>query len=185
MRMSRRSLCAAVIAAVVGPGAHAAPLPDAAQVIDYAVVDQDLGGVLGGLAEQIGVRAEISPKLHARVHGRLEPAPAEQMLDRLAAIYGFDWYYSGRTLYVSARDEAMAKVLPLAPISATELSRTLGVLGIADARWPLRVSDRGDLALVAGPPRFAALVDQTLAALKQRETAAPDPVHVFRGSSAR
>ena len=164
--------------------AMAAPLPNPRQMISYSVVDQDLRDTLTGVGEQLGLRISISAKIHGRVHGRMPPASAEQMLNRLASLYGFDWYCDGGTLYISAYDEAVSKVLPLGPVGADELEQTLDELGVSDRRWPVRFARAPGVAAVDGPPRYAALVDETLTALAQTAKGGVTEVRVFRGTAA-
>jgi len=175
---------AAAVLLISTPTAQAAPLPNPDQTINYAVVDQDLRDVLIGIATQLGLRAEISPHVQGRVHGRLPPATARTMLDRLAALYGFDWYCEDRTLFISSYQEAVSKVLPLGPVSPTTLMQALRQLGISDGRWPLHVTSSTDVVAVSGPPQYAALVDQTLAALAQSVKTNLAEVRVFRGTAA-
>jgi type II secretory pathway component GspD/PulD (secretin) len=174
----------AVAALLAIPIAQAAPLPDPHRMISYSVVDQDLRDVLTGIGEQLGLRISISAQVHGRVHGRIAPASAEQTLDTLASLYGFDWYCDGRTIFISAYDEAVSKVLPLGPVSADELTQTLSELGVSDSRWPLRFARAPGVAAVNGPPRYATLVDETLTALAQTAKNGVTEVHVFRGAAA-
>jgi type II secretory pathway component GspD/PulD (secretin) len=182
--LSHSIKAAAAVLVISTPTAHAAPLPHPDQMINYAVVDQDLHDVLIGIAAQLGLRAEISPHVQGRVHGRLPPATARTMLDRLAALYGFDWYCEDRTLFISSYQEAVSKVLPLGPVSSTALTQTLRQLGISDHRWPLHVTNSSDVVAVSGPPQYAALVDQTIAALAQSVKTNVAEVRVFRGTAA-
>lgn len=164
--------------------AKAAPLPDANRIVRYAVVDQDLRDVITGIAAQLGLRAVISPHVHGQVHGRLPAAPAATMLDRLGGLYGFDWYYDDRTVFVTAYDEAVSKIMPLGPVSASELEQTLQELNVSDDRWPVRFATASGVAAVDGPPHYAMLVDQTLAALAAGAKNGVTEVHVFRGTAA-
>lgn len=163
--------------------AHAAPLPDPDKTVSYSVVNQDLRDVISGIAAQLGLRAVISSHVTGQVHGRLPPAPAATMLDRLAGLYGFDWYYDDRTIFVTAYDEAVSKIMPLGPVSARGLVQTLDALGVSDDRWPVRIAPASGVAAVDGPPHYAMLVDQTLAALAASAKSGVTEVHVFRGDS--
>jgi type II secretory pathway component GspD/PulD (secretin) len=182
--LSRCAVMTALATFATGQAAHASPLPDPQRIITYAVVDQNLRDVLTGIAAQLGLRTEISAHVQGQVHGRLPPAGARLMLDRLAALYGFDWYCDGRTLFITSYDEAVSKILPLGEVSPTEFVQTLRQLDVSDSRWPLRVARASDVAEVSGPPHYAALVDQTLAALAQSAKAGVAEVRVFRGTAA-
>ena len=178
------SVTITVACSLAATESKAAPLPDAYRIISYSVVDQDLRDVVAGIAAQLGLRTVISPHVHGQVHGRLPNAPAVTMLDRLAALYGFDWYYDDRTLFVTSYDEAVSKIMPLGPVSANGLVQTLQELGVSDNRWPVRIAPASGVAAVDGPPHYAMLVDQTLAALTAGAKSGVTEVHVFRGSAA-
>ena len=171
-----------LLLSVVRPAA-ALPLPQSDQVVALSVVDQDLADVLAELGSQAGFRVSVSAAVHGRVHGRLPPASPAVFLDRLAAMFGFEWYFDGETVYASALSESGSKLLPLGSVGVDRLSRVLDQLGIADPRWPIRTAAEAGLGLAAGPPRYLALIEQTLAALPQK-AAPPAGVRIFRGSAA-
>lgn len=173
---------AALVLCWAGPG-RAYPLPHADRDVAYAVVDQDLPELLGDLGSQLGVRVQVSQAVRGRVRGRLPPAPPAAFLERLAAIHGFDWYFDGATLFVSGPSEAVTRVLPLGPVPLPGLAQVLDELGISDPRWPLRASSGAGLVFAGGPPRYVALIEQALDALRQRSRPSPEP-RVFRGSAA-
>ena len=164
--------------------ARAADLPGASQPLTYRVVDQDVAGVIAGIAGQLGVRCDVSSKIQGQVHGRLPDGSVQDTLNRLASLYGFDWYFDGQTLYATTYQEARSLVLPLGTVPGRDLLATLGAFGIADARWPVRVSDDGGMAYVNGPPRMVNLAEGVLSALSQRAHASVADVRVFRGASA-
>ncbi len=183
-----RFVCATLLFAVAAflvadPPARATPLPNPDRIVALSVVDQELGEVLGELGSQAGFRVSVSPAVHGRVHGRLPAVPAAAFLDHLAGMFGFEWYFDGETLYASAYSESASRLLVLGAIDAVQLSRTLDQLGIADARWPIRVAGDAGIGLAQGPPRYLALVEQTLAALP-RKSVPSDAVRIFRGSAA-
>ena len=72
----------------------------------------------------------------------------------------------------------------MGPVSERALAQTLSRLGITDNRWTLRAADLAGVIEVDGPPRYAALVDETLAALAQSAKSEVAEVHVFRGTAA-
>lgn len=161
----------------------AANLPALSLPVGYQVIDQDVGEVVTGLAAQIGLRADVSGHVHGHVHGRMQATSAGQTLTQLGALYGFDWYCDGQTIYLSSYGEAARKVMPLGQVSGDELLHALDALGVADPRWPVRMSAARDIVFVNGPPHYVALVEQTLTALADRAHAGVTEVHVFRGAS--
>jgi type III secretion protein C len=130
------------------------------------------------------MRADISSHVHGRVHGRMSTATADETLNRLGQLYGFDWYCDGQTIYVSGYGEAARKVLPLGQVLGDELLHAIDALGVSDQRWPVRMSPAGDIAFVNGPPHYVALVEETLSALSERVHSSATEVHVFRGGTS-
>jgi type III secretion protein C len=174
-----------LLAAVAIPTtAGALDLPDNGRTLDYAVVDQDLRDVLAGLAAQMGLRINVSSHVHGDVHGRLAPASGADMLNRLGALYQFDWYCDGSTIYISSGSEFANRVLPLGTVSATELMDTLDRLGVTDARYHPRVAPDSNIVMVDGPPRYQELVQQTFDALSQRQHEGAQVTRVFRGTAS-
>ncbi|WP_458097130.1 hypothetical protein [Roseomonas sp. WA12] len=184
--------------APVAPGAET-PMPAASSVpdwrtrpFDYAVVDQELKEVLVELGKRVGLNAVVSDGVRGRVRGRLARGTALETLDRLAAIYGLDWFTDGSTLHVSSVGEAVSRLVDLGGVPPQQLDSALRGLGVHDARWPIRSSDPAlGLAMVSGPPRYVALVEQTLAVLARRPRPDGSPqteparIRVFRGRTER
>ena len=165
------------------PLAQAAPVPNGDREISYAVVQQDLPAVISSIVGEAGLRADVSAKVTGEVRGRLPPGSVTETLDRLGSIYGFDWYCDGTTVHVSSAGEARTAILPLGVVDASAFQQALASFGIADPRWPVRLSHQGDVAMVDGPPSYVTLVERTLGALARRERSAPLGVIVFRGAA--
>lgn len=158
---------------------------------EYAVVDQELRDVLIELGKRVGLNAVVSDGVRGRVRGRLARGTAVETLDRLAAIYGLDWFTDGSTLHVSAVGEAVSRLVDLGGVPPAQLDSALRTLGVLDQRWPIRGSDPSlGMAMVSGPPRYVALVEQTLSVLARRPRpdgtpqTEPARIRVFRGSTA-
>ena len=184
-RAASRLLGAAVLAAaaVAGP-ARAAEVPWPDEPLAYTVVDQDLRDLLAEIGTRLGVRVRVSDAVKARVRGRLPPAPPREFLARLASIYGFEWFYDGGTIWVSAPSESQTRMMQLGPVPFEQMATAMNELGLSDERWPLRGSGEAGVVVVNGPPRFVAMAEQALAALQQRARppVAAD-IRVFRGQS--
>ena len=172
--------------------AVAAPPDWRTRPFDYAVVDQELKEVLVELGKRVGLNAVVSDAVRGRVRGRLARGTALETLDRLAAIYGLDWFTDGSTLHVSSVGEAVSRLVDLGGVPPMQLDSALRGLGVHDARWPIRASDPSlGLAMVSGPPRYVALVEQTLAVLARRPRPDGSPqteparIRVFRGRTER
>lgn len=161
----------------------------------YAVVDQDLRVVLQEFGRNLGLRVALSDAVQGRVRGRLPELPPEQFLDHLARAFGLDWYFDGSVLSVSASSEAQTRFVKLRGLSVAALRDGLRRAGLLDARFALRAGPSADIAMVSGPPRYVALVEQSAAAIaddRPPPLPAPPPqaaslaasLVVFRGAQA-
>ncbi|WP_376091735.1 hypothetical protein ACE7GA_22300 [Roseomonas sp. CCTCC AB2023176] len=187
-------------APVEGPAVAAPPPAEGAPAredwrskpFDYAVVDQELRDVLVELGKRVGLNTVVTDGVRGRVRGRLARGTAVETLDRLAAIYGLDWFTDGSTLHVSSVNEAVSRLVDLGGVPPTQLDGALRALGVHDQRWPIRGSDPAlGMAMVSGPPRYVQLVEQTLAVLARRPRPDGSPqteparIRVFRGRTER
>jgi type III secretion protein C len=163
--------------------AFASPLPNGDRVFLYAVIDQKLSDVLAALGDQIGVNVNVSAGVTGHIRGRLDPAPAKVMLDRLATIYQLDWYFYGGTLFVSSTSEATSVMLRLPQASDDAFFDTIKQLQIADPRWPLTVSATAEVVAVNGPPQYIKLVEHALTAVSHIPPAPEANARVFRGAT--
>jgi type II secretory pathway component GspD/PulD (secretin) len=178
---------AAGVAAVVPalarePAAPAAVLQprglEGDQPLALAVIDQDLRAFLIEFGRIQGLSVRASEAVQGRVRGRLPALPPRDLLDRLAAMHGFDWFLDGAVLHVSASSEATSRMLPLKGVPFARLVATLEALNLSDPRWPLRHAPAANLVVAAGPPALVAQVEQALATLND---AARAEVRVARG----
>ena len=169
--LSAAALCLGLPAQAAVP-----PWPDSAY--PYVVVDQDLVSVLKEFGQNMGTPVQVSEDVHGRVLGRIPPLPPRAFLDRLASQYGFNWYYDGSTLAIAANSELVQRTIPLGKTSFDTLNADLERLGISDSRYALRHAEGTDLVMVAGPPRYADLVQQTVESLNKEH---PPPVKIYLG----
>ena len=158
---------------------------------NYVVVEQDLRTVLRQFGENLGLRVALSDAVQGHVHGRLPALPPRQFLAHLAQVYGLDWYYDGLALSVSTISEAATRFLTVQDLGAGTLKDGLRAAGLFDARFPIRPGPAHDVAIVSGPPRYVALVQESLSAMLASRhpppaaaTAPPATLVVFRGAQA-
>ncbi|WBL81366.1 nodulation protein NolW [Bradyrhizobium xenonodulans] len=158
---------------IFGPNAGAAPLVLPDTTYNYTVVDQDLPAALQEFGTNLGIKVNVSPEVRGRVQGRLPELKPRAFLERLASMFNFEWYYDGQVLHISAVKEAQTRLLVLAPIGFEQFKAALDVLKVADDRFAVVPAPGDGLVLVSGPPRFAALAEQTLAGLIAEQQARP------------
>ncbi len=159
----------AALAAALGsgtpPAGHTADLPLSDQPYGYTVLDQDLRDTLRQFGANNGLRVNLSDTVQGRVRGQLGTLAPRAFLDRLAADFGFDWFYDGFTLYFTAVSEGVNRLVPTNGASPSQVEDALRALGIADTRFAVRPLPGQNLIMVGGPPRFVELVQQAVAAL--------------------
>lgn len=153
---------------------------------DYVVVDQDLRTVLTQFGANTGLRITLSDAVQGQVRGRLPSVPPKEFLDNLAQSFGLDWYFDGAVISISAASEAQARLLPLQGVGFAKLRNGLVSAGLIDPRFQLRPGVSPDIALVSGPPRYVALVQQAVTALSsEKEVKRDSPsVMIIRGATA-
>ncbi|ANW05833.1 nodulation protein NolW [Bradyrhizobium icense] len=173
--------------------AFGAPLSLPSAPYSYTVLDQDLSAALLEFGNNLNIRVNVSAEVKGRIRGRMPDLPPREFLDRLTNLYNLQWYYDGLVLYVSAANEAQSRLLVLKPISFDAFKAALDALNISDERYLVRPAPGDGLVLVSGPPRFIALLDQTLNGLVAEAQARPHAavekqpreavLKLFRGSS--
>ena len=143
----------------------------------YVAVDQGVRDVLREMATAVAVPIEISDAVRGQAHGRWAEMGAGEFLGRFARDYGLDWFYDGSLLSVSASSETATRLLPLHGVQVTALRSGLAAAGLLDTRFGLRDGPVPDIAMVSGPPRFVAIVQQSLDAVAapQRPAVAAAP----------
>ncbi|UFW92086.1 nodulation protein NolW (plasmid) [Bradyrhizobium barranii] len=161
----------------------------------YTVLDQDLSAALQEFGNNLNIRVNVSTEVRGRIRGRMPDLPPREFLDRLTALYNLQWYYDGLVLYISAAHEAQSRLIVLNPISFDAFKTALDALNISDERYIAKPAPGEGLVLASGPPRFVALMDQTLNGLvaeaqaRRNHLAAEKPqresvLMLFRGSSS-
>jgi type III secretion protein C len=189
-------LLAGLVAAFTCDPAAAAPLKLPEGPYKYTVIDQDLQATLQAFASNLNLKINISREVRGRVRSRLPELSARTFLDRLCGMYNFEWYFDGQVLHITAAQETQTRLFALAPITFQQFKDTVDALGVSDDRYVIKPAPTAGLVLVAGPPRFVALAEQTLAGLVAEERARPAPgrprsvapkdvlLLVYRGSEA-
>lgn len=192
LHMFRRLLCVGLF---LFAGIHTtlgATLPLPSTSYKYTVLDQDLSAALQEFGNNLKISVNISAEVKGRIRGRMPELSPREFLDRLTDLYDLQWYYDGVVLYVSAAKEAQTRMLVLSSVHFSAFKLALDKLDISDERYPVRPAPGNGLVLVSGPPRFIALIEQTLNGLlavaqaqpRATDTPARESVMVlFRGSS--
>ena len=155
-------------------------LPDSTYT--YTVINQDLSAALQEFGSNLNIKVNVSQEVRSRIQGRLPDLPPLAFLNRLAALYNLEWYFDGQVLHVTSARESQSRLLVPGPVPFERLASTLAAFDVADERYAVRPAPNTQLVLVTGPPRFVALVEQTLNGLIAEEQARPKPAEARVGA---
>ena len=123
----------------------------------------DLRTALDTFAVAQGLSVVMSDAVQGVFSGDFRDLPCEEFLERLATVHNLTWYYDGAALYIYGAGEIRTLLIDLQYMKAGEVRQMLAELGVEDARFPLRTTSNDELVMVSGPPRYVALVAETIA----------------------
>lgn len=161
----------------------------------YVAIDQSLRDVLREFAAAVSVPIDVSDAVRGQVSGRWPEMPADRFLSALTRSERLDSYFDGASLFVTAASENASRMMPLRGATLDQVGRGLEHAGWLDDHFGLRPGPTPGTALVSGPPRFLAVVQQTIDAIADSPTpavaqASPPAtavterrLQVFRGSA--
>lgn len=134
---------------------------------NYPMVDRDTKDLLEEFGKSIHVPVDVSGRITGRPRGPLPTGTAQDFLNGVCESEALVWYFDGSRLYFRAANEIDSLMIFLGPLPLQELSGRLHKLGIADSRYPLNTTQRAEIIMVKGPPRYVALVRQTYQAMSR------------------
>jgi type III secretion protein C len=166
-------LCAGLMAAWLAVPAWAADLPRTGRPFRMEANEKPVGDFLRELAASQGVTAVIDAKVSGTISGRFaitgsQPGAVQMVLSNICAANGLTWYYDGAFLFIDPAADTRSEVFTIAGKNAPRIADTLARLKIADARYPLQISEADGNVYVSGPKRYVELVRQTVRLIDQR-----------------
>ena len=180
MRFEMKSFRIAVLAALTAAAGLATAETPAAPSIpwkmpSYTLVarDMDLRMALDTFAVAQGLSVVMSDSVAGFFSGNFKDVPPDDFLDRIATTHNLMWYYDGAALYVYGASEITTMLVDLKYMKAGEVRQMLAELGVEDRRFPLKTTSNDELVMVAGPPRYVALVVEMIAkadSLREKRT---------------
>lgn len=139
------------------------------------VINESLETVLLQMTADHGLKAVISDELEGRVTLDFQGMTIDKIMDELAIIHQFDWFYDGRTVYFFPVASVSQKILHLDRFDIGTLVDVLDDLQLIDQRYPIIGSDDASVAVIKGPMQYLTLVEQTLEAMMvESEDEGPD-----------
>lgn len=135
----------------------------------YTVVDQDIRDAVGELSRNLNIGVDMSEAVEGRLRGPWSSSTVEDFMDRAAGQLDIEWFFDGHRLHVSSRSESVRRLLPLGGVKPDAWQASLEKLGISSDRFPITIDADQDVALVSGPPKYVALIAQSLPKPKAAE----------------
>lgn len=135
--------------------------------------DMDLRVALDTFAVAEGLSVVMSESVAGRFSGDFKNVSPDEFLDRIATTHNLIWYYDGAALYIYGAGEISTILVDLKYMKAGEVRQMLAELGVEDKRFPLKTTSNDELVMVAGPPRYVALVSEMVAkadSLREKRT---------------
>ena len=158
---------------------QSAPIPWKTPTYTLVAREMNLRTALDTFAVAQGLSVVMSGGVQGVFSGDFRDMPCDDFLDRLATIHNLAWYYDGAALYLYGAGEIQTLLIDLQYMKAGEVRAMLAELGVEDARFPLKTASNDELIMVAGPPRYVALVAEMIAkADKLRERRSFNEVEV-------
>ncbi len=142
------------------------------EVYPYTVIDQDVRDAIGEMGRNLKIGVDISDGVEGRLQGPWSSVTVEDFMDRVAGQLDVEWFFDGHRLHISSASESVRQLLPLGGIEPKAWQASLKKLGISSDRFPITIDADKDIALVSGPPKYVALIADSL----PRSKPAAEPV---------
>lgn len=168
MRAARKPGAAALLASLMAAGPlQAATLTWNTKPFSIVANEKPLPDFLRELAASQGTTAVVDPKVGGVISGKFL-ASAQAILNSICATNGLTWYHDGSFLFIELAGDARTEVMSISGGSGARIAETLNRLRIADARYPLTLSEREGTLYVSGPRRYVEMVRQAVKLSDQR-----------------
>lgn len=160
---------------------QAAPVPWPQASFTYIADKQALPQVLASFSRTFGIDLKATQAVLERneiVNGKITTTSPSEFLNQVGATYGFQWFYSNGSLYISRNSETATRSLSPNGMGLANFRKALTDLGIVEPKFGWgEVPDRG-VAMISGPPAY---VDQVAWAVATMPLTPPDQqIRVFR-----
>ena len=171
--VSRLASSVVLAVALLASSLSAAPIPWKLETYTMVARDMDLRVALDTFAVAEGLSVVMSQSVGGRFSGDFKDVPPDEFLDRLATTHNLMWYYDGAAIYIYGAGEIATMRIDLKYMKAGEVRAMLAELGVEDSRFPLRTTSNDELVMVSGPPRYVALIAETISkadSLREKRT---------------
>lgn len=154
--------------------------------IDYRVVNLRAADFFALLAQDVGLRVDISGKVTGRLRNVRISGTTADVLDQISNMLSLDWFEFNGVIYISSREQATTRIIRLGDLTADDTYDALEESGLKLARYPIQVASEGTALAISGPPKMLALAEAVIesippAPIAARNVASPKTVIERRG----
>ncbi|MFT6071583.1 MAG: type III secretion protein C [Alphaproteobacteria bacterium] len=146
--------------------------------ISYYVLQQSVGSAMKDIGTQVNIPVIISSNVQGKVAAGKYEGTAREILNQMVSDSNLHWYYDGRAIHVTNVKDAVMHVVQLNSFSFDTLMRTLHMIKLDTAGFPMRHDSENNLVIVYGPPKYVATVEVVAHHLANRAGRKPS---VIRG----
>jgi len=153
------------------------------QAFEFYGQEQPLKDVITAIATHSRLGVSVNEDIEADFSGHLKQRNSFEALNYLAASFDLVWYSDGSTIFVDPINAMASRLFQLDQVAARQVEATMRSLSIWDGRFEWRSLNNQAILMVSGPPRYLALVEETIALLNaQYDAASADDlgVRVFK-----
>jgi type III secretion protein C len=142
------------------------PLPWAESPFTYVANGKTVDEVLTDFSRTFSLRLSLAARFPSRVSGKFDRRSPTEFLDRLAGVYGFQWFAHAGTLFISRTQDTVTRAIPVARLdSSGSMRRALSELRVLQDKFGYTELSKQGTVVVSGPEAYVALVEQTIIAL--------------------
>ena len=154
---------ATILFAAAALVAGAAEIPWKLPTYTLVARDMNLRVAFDTFAVAEGLSVVMSDSVGGSFSGDFKDVSPYEFLDKMAITHNLIWYYDGAALYIYGAGEISTILIDLRYMKAGEVREMLDELGVEDVRFPIKTTSNDELMMVSGPPRYVALVAETVA----------------------
>ncbi len=145
---------------------HAAPPTWADAPYSYYSNGKRLSDVLQDFAASFSLGVALPDGLAQEVNGRFNARNPTEFLERLAGVYGLNWYVHAGVLQVSRAKDNMIKAIAVPSLGGnTSVRQVLVDLQMFEPRFGWSEMPEQGFAMVTGPQSYVEMIERTLSAL--------------------
>jgi len=127
--------------------------------------ERKLDTVLQDFAGSFSLSLNLGLGINGTVNGRFNANNPTEFINKLASVYGFNWFTHAGTLFISRADDQKTVTVSAGGNGTAQLHDALKSLGILDTRFGWGELPEQNLVLVSGPPAYVDLVERTVKSL--------------------